>query len=90
MYEITITRMILKKVPAGEVWKVVRDELFTEEEAREASELYTRSDKQMPVKEVMGYTPKIIKEEHVEIDILKQTVADLDLTAVIKAINGIK
>ncbi len=42
------------------------------------------------MKEVMGYTPKIIKEEHVEIEILKQTVADLDLTTVIKAINGIK
>ncbi len=34
MYEITIKQMILKKVPAGEVWKVVRDELFTEEDAQ--------------------------------------------------------
>ncbi len=90
MYEIKITQMVLKKVPAGEEWEVIDEALFTEEEVLKSSRIYQEADKTLPVKEVHGYTPKILKEEHVEIEILKQTVANLDLTAVIKAINGIK
>lgn len=38
---------------------------------------------------VYGYTPDIEREVDVTRDILKQTVKDLDLAAVIKAINNI-
>lgn len=39
--------------------------------------------------DVYGYTPEIEKEVETETKILEQTVVDLDLHAVIKAINGL-
>lgn len=90
MYEITITQKTIKKVPSGKSWEIIKEVLYTDEEIGEASGFYKESRKTMPSKCVYGYTPKIIKEEHVDVELLKQTVKDLDLTAVIKVINGIE
>jgi len=90
MYEIKITKMLLKKVPAGEDWGILKEELYTDEELDRGATIYREADKTLPVKRKYGYTPKIEKEEHVEVDLLKQTVREIDLISIIKAINGIK
>lgn len=87
MYEIVITQKVLKKVPAGEDWEIIDKRPYNKEEVDKMDEMYKKSLGELALKEVYGYTPKTIKEEHVEVDILKQTVMELDLPAVIKAIN---
>ena len=39
---------------------------------------------------IYGYTPEIEKEVEVTTKVLEQTVDDLDLVAVIRAVNGLK
>lgn len=45
--------------------------------------------KRCPLKEIMGYAPSWQGVETVETEVLKQTVDELDLPAVIRAVNGL-
>ena len=90
MYEITIKQMVLKKVPGGKNWKIIDERPYTKKEAENMNAISMEDLKKFPLKKVYGHTPEIIIEELVEVEILKQTVNDLNITAVIKAINGIK
>lgn len=86
MYEITINRKQTIIKPASPEWVV----LGTEEVDRD--ERYYRHQENEPktrIKDVMGYAPAIDKPHTESIEILKQTVDELDLAAVIKAINNL-
>jgi hypothetical protein len=73
-YTIKITKSERVTRKTGKEWKVVGQEPDP-------------SGKYMGDK--YGYTPEIDREFTEETDVLKQTVEDLDLAAVIKAINKI-
>lgn len=82
---ITETRNVTRKV--GNEWKVIGQK----EVARETS-IYDRGDKDEPktrLTDEYGYTPVIEKTVAEEREVLKQEVDTLDLSAVIKAINGL-
>ena len=83
-YQITITQTRTVKTMAGKEWTIIG----TKEVPRDAS--YYRDDSNQPktrIEEVRGYTPEIEKLQVQTVEVLKQQVDDLDLAAVIKAIN---
>ena len=86
MYEIIITKKTAEKSIEGHEWEVVGEEPIEKD-----GELLIahHPDGEIILRRVYGYTPEIVKEREVERLILKQTVDDLDLAAVIKAINKI-
>ncbi len=83
-YEITIkeTRNVTRIV--GKEWNVVG----SKEVARD-SQFFSRdeSEPRTRIEEVRGYTPEIEKTVSETRELLTQTVEDLDLPAVIRAIN---
>lgn len=90
MFEITIKEIKTEtKLTRGE-HTVIEQRPFTKEELNNAPawEL-TENGKQGKLKPIYGYAPDREVEVVVEQEILKQTVAKLDLTAVIRAINKI-
>jgi len=87
MYEITIKKTEVVRKTVGNDWEQVgeSDQPCDADGGRSRNET-RNSDK--PVKyRVMGYTPEVEKNVEVETELLKQTVEELDLAAVIKAIN---
>lgn len=92
-YKITITKVeSVELIERGE-WTIVEERPWTEEELGvERSAKYGDWQeflKQNPLKEVYGYAQGRSAIKEVETEVLKQTVETLDLSAVIKAINGI-
>lgn len=76
-YRITVTRMETVTKKFGKEWKVVGEE-------------QAKGDDNKPyLKDLYGYTPEIEKEATEEVEVLRQTVTELDMIAVIKAINGL-
>lgn len=71
-YEITIKKRRDVTKLAGKEWKVVGQEFDKDAER---------------LKDTYGYTPEIERPVTEEVEVLKQTVDDIDLAAVIKAIN---
>lgn len=84
-FEIIIKERRWITTTAGKDWVVIgtreveRDDRF----CRADNEPKTR------IEEIRGYSPEIEKKVIQEREILKQTVDNLDLNAVIKAINGL-
>jgi hypothetical protein len=89
-FKITIeeTKIVTKTV--GEEWKVVGQEVPDAEQI----ERITRSAQGKPFTigglDKYGYTPKIEKQVEVSVTVLEQTVEQLDLKNVIRAVNGIE
>lgn len=93
MYEIIIKKTVTKEVPGGGKWDVIEKRPLTSNEIEKSySEPYWKQeDIKKETKTVYGYTPAspYTEIEKSEIEILRQKVEELDLIAVIKAINGI-
>lgn len=91
-YEITIKKIEkTTRLRKGEHTQI-DERPWTDEDLRDASErAYGKSPSDIiqssPMKKVFGYAPDTYEEMKVEIEILKQTVEDLDIATVIKAIN---
>ena len=75
MYKIIIIKEEVVTKASGKDWAIIAQKQPTEGSGS--------------VENVYGYTPEIGKEVEVEREILSQTVENLDLVEVIKAINGI-
>ena len=88
MYKITIKKTEIKETPAGSNWAVIGERLPGEEKLPEEEE--SRTERNALVLKVYGYTPPITKKEEQETEIYKQSVEDLDLSAVIIAINNLE
>ena len=83
MYEITITKIEDVKKLVGKDWGKIGESnnpIDADGDRRDVS-----SDNK--TYNVYGYTPEIEKTKRVETELLKQTVEELDFSAVIKAIN---
>lgn len=81
-FKITITETRMVNKITGKEWRVVRKE--------EKDSILSRSDDQKVfVEDVYDYTPEIKKLLPETREILIQVVDDLDLAAVIKAVNGL-
>lgn len=92
-YEIIITKKDESKVVENGPWSVVERRPWTDQEFQSASEpMYGHSREALlaktPLKEVMGYAPQREVLQRTEKEIYKQEVEELDLSAVIKAVNG--
>ena len=85
MYEIIIKKTELVKQKVGKNWTQTGERPITKEDAANAFACPDSYDGKMS--NVYGYTPEIEKEVEVERTILKQTIEELDLASVIKAIN---
>ena len=82
-YEITITKTETKEVESGEDWTVIGEKLAVPDDfplsADDLDGLKFRA--------IYGYTPKITKSETVTTEIYKQTVPEIELPEIIRAIN---
>jgi hypothetical protein len=94
MYEITITKTATETRLSGKEWGIIGKRLVTDEDIKpSAYESYSvLRDKVLAgnviLMEQLGYTPEIEKQVEVKREIFKQIVEDLNLVAVINAING--
>jgi hypothetical protein len=90
MYRITITKVESKQTTRQGAWVVIDERPWTSKEL-EGSVYSGQSNQQFldknPLKEIKGYAPDVSVTEEREIEVLKQNVEDLDIAAVIKAIN---
>lgn len=81
-YTITITKTEIVTKMVGKEWTVIGQEVqVTEDVTRDVASLQPRN--------LYGYTPLIEKDVEVTTEILRQTVDELDLIKVIRAINNI-
>ncbi len=91
-YKIIITKLETKTVTREGTFTVIEERPWTEKELIDASPRYGDANDFLvknPLKQVRGYTPSFQGTEIKEVEVLKQTVDDLDIVAVIKAINKI-
>ncbi len=90
-YQIIITRIDTKKTTKRGEYTVIDKVPWTQKELSKASdEIYGTSVNflnENPLREVRGYAPNYEALESVSTQVLQQEVEDLDLAAVIKAIN---
>lgn len=86
-FEITITETKSVEKEAGGEWKIVD----TKEVKRE-KEFFnpSKNESATRIKDIHGYTPQIKKTVVETKDIYRQSVSDLSLEDVIKAVNKIK
>ncbi len=84
MYEITITEKTLVD-RTEEDYQVIEQRPLTREEMQNA---YSEEDYKGQMKDVHGYVERTC-EKLEETEIFKQTVDELDLSAVIRAVNGL-
>ena len=83
-YKITIEQTRLEaRMVQGDYTTIDTEEVERESQFVREGESPTR------IKEIYGYPPKIERQVETTVTVLEQTVNDLDLIAVIKAINGI-
>lgn len=90
MYKITIEKIENEKVTKKGEYAVVEKRPYTQAELDEANNGFIKDDTEpQSLKSVYGYLPEyeVIREK--KTDILEQSVEDLDVVAVIKAINKI-
>jgi len=90
MYEIIIKRkeVVRKKCRGG--WKVVAERPLSTKDVEDSYFNKNLNDYRGVLKQIYGYTPDFeddVEEEH---EVLKQTVVELNLVGVIKAINCIE
>lgn len=91
-YQITITKLSDVQTMKKGAWTVI-DKVPWGEKTLSQAEIYGSTENFLnrnPLREVLGYAPDVSTTITKETEVLKQTVSDLDLTAVIKAINSIK
>ncbi len=86
-YAVTIKRTRVVEKLTGREWQVV-DQVRVDEDDRPYRG-QNRTDEPV-LKNVMGYTPQIVKRVEEEETVYEQTVDGLDLVRVIRAINGIE
>jgi hypothetical protein len=91
MYKITIIKVESKPSTKRGDYTVVNRVPWTEKDLVDeltygSKESFLKSN---PLKEIRDYAPSWQGFETVETEMLKQTVEELDLAAVIKAVNGL-
>ena len=84
-YQITITETRDVKKIVGKDW----DTIGTKEVLRDITYLQDKTEPKTRIEDVRGYTPEIEKTVSETRQILIQTVDEIDLPAVIKAINNL-
>lgn len=91
-FKIVITRVEEKAVRRNGPHALLEKRPWTKEELDDRHGFAFRESREKfldgtPLKEVYGYAPPVDVVESVETQVLQQTVENLDLPAVIKAIN---
>jgi hypothetical protein len=93
MFEIIIKEVRLEETIFGKVWMKVGERFTTASDIKpsiyaEDQQLKKRLEAGEVVKfDVMGYTPETVKTVEKDREIYRQSVKELDLTEVIRAIN---
>lgn len=90
-YEITITKVEEVTVTKNGPWTVVDTVPWTTSNMGDET-LYGGVQQFLecnPLKEIKGYAPSVQVTETVRTEVLKQSVDQLDLAAVIKAVNNL-
>ena len=91
-YNIIITKVETKPVMETGPWAVVGTRPWKEEDFRDATPHYGDMKELLarnPLVEIRGYAPDRMVQQETTSIVFKQSVAELDLAAVIKAVNGI-
>ena len=91
-YKITITQIEEKTVTRKGDWTTI-DQVPWDNELLKSENVYGNFESFLdknPLKSVYGYAPSYQSTTKEETQVLDQTVSDIDLVAVIKAINNIK
>jgi len=91
-YRIVITKIETRTVKKRGAHEIIEERPWTKEEFSDET-MYQGPDaflKSNPLKRVYGYAPSWQGVETEETELLKQTVDELDVQAVIRAVNNIK
>lgn len=91
-YSIVITKIEEKTVTKHGEYNTIDERPWTNEDFNKDKSAYQKPEVFLaanPLKRIFGYAPSWEGVEIEETQLLKQTVDELDLTAVIKAINGL-
>lgn len=88
-YKIEITKAETKTVTKRGDFTVIEERPWTKEELDEATDHFRKADDQPTLKQVRGYAPNFQEVINTQVKVLEQTVEDLDLAQVIKAINNL-
>ena len=87
MYKITIEKIEEETVTVKGDWKIVGEKPYTEDDMKTS---YDSESYKGEAKNVYGYLDDKQVIRNKEVQVLEQTVENIDLVAVIKAINGIE
>lgn len=90
-YHVTLTKVEYRTVTRKGEWGTVDERPWTQKELDDNAKAYNQQDflEKNPLKKVYGYKPDIADVEPKETKVLEQTLEDIDLPAVIKALNGL-
>lgn len=88
MYKVTIIEIEEVEVTRRGQWTTIEERPYTEEELNDMAS-YDRNQCEGKIKKVLGYTPDVKSIDDKETKILEQTVENLDIGKVIKAINDL-
>lgn len=88
MFEITIKETTTTRKLVRGAWLVVEKRPYTNKELSESNSWFAdKEEAKKEIKDIMGYAPDREQDVTSEREILKQSVDDLDLAAVIRAVN---
>ena len=87
MYKVTIEKMERKRQEVNGEWKVIDNRPYTKKEVNDSA---FPDDLKGQLKEILGYTPTSEKFVKSEKEVYMQIVDNMDLSKVIKAINGME
>lgn len=90
-YEITVTRKDIKTVTKRGEYTVIGERPWTGADFDAACRYQNHQEflKDNPVQKIYGYAPSWEGTEETKTEVLRQNVEELDIAAVIKAINNL-
>ena len=90
-YQITILKIEEVEVTKRGDHSLIDERPWTTDELQSEAMYQDKSDflERKPVKKIYGYAPSYQTTEKKETEVLRQTVEEIDMPAVIKAVNGL-
>lgn len=88
-YKITIEKIEAVTTTKRGEHTVIAEVPWTDKELMNRSETYYRQSEMPPLQKIYGYAPSVEVTEQKSSKVLEQTVEEIDMAAVIKAINKI-
>jgi hypothetical protein len=84
-FKVVVSAVVERERKVGKEWTVVGEEVVP----RDQYEKWGKTPDTAPLRNVMGYTPEIVKTVREEMQVFEQTVDKLDMAKLVAVINGL-